>query len=236
MKKIISTLLVCFTTLVFTFAQAPSIFKYQSVVRDNSGNIISNQLVKFRITLLRGSITGTTSYIEQHTTATNQFGIANLEIGNGSSSIGNIDTIQWGRADYFIKVELDPTGSSGFTVMGTSQLLSVPYALYANTAGNVPKIIAGSSDGGLSPTVVTGSGFTVTHPATGTYDITFSSPFTTLPTIVANYQFVSSYPSGNFAAATPVIVYKTINGFRLITGGSGDLVDYRSFSFIAIGN
>ena len=131
MKKIIYTLLLCLVAIGMSFAQAPGAFKYQSVVRDNLGGIIANQVVKFRITLLRGSMAGTTSYIEQHTTATNQFGIANLEIGNGSSPIGNIDTIQWGKADYFIKIELDPTGSSGYTVMGTTQLLSVPYALYA---------------------------------------------------------------------------------------------------------
>ena len=136
MKKIISTLFVCIITISVIYAQAPSIFKYQAVVRDNSGAIIASQLVKFRISLLKGSPSGTTSYMEQHTTATNQFGIANLEIGNGSSQVGAIDTIQWGKADYFIKIELDPTGSSGYQFMGTSQLFSVPYALYAGSTGS----------------------------------------------------------------------------------------------------
>lgn len=132
MKKLIFTLLLCLVTTGLIFAQAPATFKYQAVVRDISGNIIPTQVVKFRITLLKGSPTGTESYKEQHTTATNQFGIANLEIGTGSSQVGIIDTIQWGNANYFIKIELDPTGSSGYTTMGTTQLLSVPYALYAS--------------------------------------------------------------------------------------------------------
>ena len=226
MKKIISTLLVCLVITSIAFAQAPSTFKYQSVVRDNSGNILANQLVKFRITLLKGSPTGTASYTEQQTTATNQFGLANLEIGNGSNQIGSIDTIQWGKADYFIKIELDPTGSSGYTVMGTTQLLSVPYALYANTASNVPKIIAGSSDGGLTPVVTSGSGWTVTHPATGTYNITFTTPFTTIPTIVGNSNYLISF--GNIS----------VNGVTIYTVMLNTPPTYQDypFSFIAIGN
>lgn len=132
MKKIIISLIVCMGSIGLTFSQAPATFKYQAVVRDISGNIIATQVVKFRINLLKGSPGGTSSYSEIHTTATNQFGIANLEIGTGSSQLGSIDTIQWGNADYFIKIDLDPTGSSGYTTMGTTQLLSVPYALYAN--------------------------------------------------------------------------------------------------------
>ncbi len=131
MKKIISTLLVSLAIISFAFGQSPNIFKYQAVVRDNSGNLIATQNVKFRISLLKGSPTGTISYTEQQTTATNQFGLANLEIGNGSNQGGSIDTIQWSHADYFIKIELDPTGGSAFQLMGTSQLMSVPYALYA---------------------------------------------------------------------------------------------------------
>jgi hypothetical protein len=228
MKKIISTLLVCLVTIGFTFAQAPSIFKYQAVVRNNAGGILATQLVKFRITLLRGNTSGTASFIEQHTTATNQFGIANLEIGNGSSQVGSIDTIQWGKTDYFIKIELDPTGTSGYTEMGTTQLLSVPYAMYANTAGNVPQIIAGKSSGGLAPVIVSGSGFTVTHVSTGVYDVNFSTPFNTIPTIVG-YAFINS--------AEFNISNITINGMRIQTGHGGTdptLTDGVAFSFIAI--
>ncbi|MEI6852409.1 MAG: hypothetical protein WCL06_06180 [Bacteroidota bacterium] len=228
MKKIISTLLVCLVITGISFAQAPTIFKYQSIVRDNSGSIIASQLVKFRITLLKGSPTGTASYTEQHTTATNQYGLANLEIGNGSSAIGSIDTLQWGNADYFIKIELDPTGSSSFQVMGTTQLLSVPYALYANVAGNIPKIIAGSSDGGTSPNITSGSGFTITHVSTGIYDITFNTPFIALPTIVANCRDLY---------LNWIVTNITLNGFRIQTGHGGTgptLTDGVGFSFVAI--
>lgn len=268
MKKIIYILLLCLVAIGMSFAQAPGAFKYQSVVRDNSGNIIANQLVKFRITLLRGSMTGTTSYIEQHTTATNQFGIANLEIGNGSSPIGNIDTIQWGRADYFIKVELDPTGSSGYTVMGTTQLLSVPYALYAekskkalndndtsatnelqnlslvgntlsisngnsvNIGGTGPRIIAGSTEGTSPAYIVSGSGFTVAWQNQATWYITFNTPFTTIPTIVAGQPQKTSNDASSYALITNV----TVNGFLVVVGNGSSGMNLYRFSFIAIGN
>ncbi len=233
MKKIFITFLFSVVILGCAFAQAPNMFKYQSVVRDNSGNIIASQIVKFRISLLKGSPTGSSSFVEQHTTSTNQFGIANLEIGNGSSQIGSIDTIQCGDSDYFIKIELDPTGSSGYTLMGTTQLLSVPYAMYANNAGNLPKIIAGSSDGGLAPNITSGSGFSIIHPATGTYNITFNTPFTIIPTIVAHAQEgdLSKSPS-------PIIQNITVNGMTIVTQPylGGLPVDTITFSFLAIGN
>ncbi|OFX25283.1 MAG: hypothetical protein A2033_07575 [Bacteroidetes bacterium GWA2_31_9] len=113
------------------FSQAPQAFKYQALATYSNGNPIANQLVSFRINLLQGSTSGTSVYTETHAITTNEEGLVNLEIGNGSGG-GNMNTVDWANGPYFIKVEMDTTGGSNYILMGTSQLLSVPYALYSN--------------------------------------------------------------------------------------------------------
>jgi hypothetical protein len=114
-------------------AQSPAAFRYQAVVRDASGNIISNQNVSFRISILEGGVSGSVVLQETHLVATNEFGLVNLEIGNGQNISGNLGSIGWGDATHHLKIEIDPNGGSAFTFMGTTQLLSVPYALHART-------------------------------------------------------------------------------------------------------
>jgi hypothetical protein len=129
---------ICF--LIFAtglFAQAPQAFKYQAVARDNSGNLIANQSVGFRISILQNSPTGTSVYSETHTVASNNLGLVNLDLGAGNPVSGTFSTINWGSGNYFVKVELDVTGGSNYLFMGTSQLLSVPYALHAQTANSI---------------------------------------------------------------------------------------------------
>jgi len=119
------------------FAQSPEAFKYQAIARDASGNVIANQNVSFRISILKTSETGTPVYVETHNLTTNNFGLANLNIGEGSPVSGNFSTIDWATDKYFIKVEMDATGGTSYQHIGTSQLLSVPYALYAKEAANI---------------------------------------------------------------------------------------------------
>jgi hypothetical protein len=129
---------ICF--LIFAtglFAQAPQAFKYQAVARDNSGNLIANQSVGFRISILQNSPTGTSVYSETHTVASNNLGLVNLDLGAGNPVSGTFSAINWGSGNYFVKVELDVTGGSNYLFMGTSQLLSVPYALHAQTANSI---------------------------------------------------------------------------------------------------
>lgn len=135
MKKILFTLNLIFIFTLTAMAQAPQAFKYQAVARDNSGNALTNQSVSFRISLLQGSSSGTVVYSESHTLTTNDYGLANLNVGAGTVISGTFSSISWGSNNYFIKVEMDPSGGNSFTLMGTTQLLSVPYALYAETTG-----------------------------------------------------------------------------------------------------
>ena len=118
------------------FAQVPQGFQYQSVVRDALGNPLQNQPIGYQITILSGSPTGTIEYVESHNAFTNQFGIATLNIGNGTPITGVFSNIDWTGSSYFIKVEADPAGGTSYLDMGTTQLLSVPFALYAGVSGN----------------------------------------------------------------------------------------------------
>jgi hypothetical protein len=123
------------TALLFTAllsAQAPQEMNYQAVVRDNSGNALANNTpVKLRFTIHDGSQSGTAVYTETINTSTNQFGLVNVQIG----STQNLGVVSWGSAAKYLQVETDVNNSGTFTDMGTSQLISVPYALYAANGG-----------------------------------------------------------------------------------------------------
>ena len=128
MKKIYF-LLIWIVAALATMAQAPEGFKYQAVLRDASGEIKANTDVEIEISILQGSASGSAVYSETHDAATNGNGLITLNIGDGSTT-DNLGAIDWSNSPYFIKIRVDGT------VMGTSQLLSVPYARYAEEAGN----------------------------------------------------------------------------------------------------
>jgi hypothetical protein len=137
MKKIFLTAITFFALTTGVWAQSPEAFKYQSVVRDASQIAIPNQAVGMRLTILQGSPIGTIVYQETFTPTTNAYGLVNLEIGTGTVvGAGTFATINWANGPYFIETAFDATGGTTYLVMGTSQLLSVPYALYAKTSGS----------------------------------------------------------------------------------------------------
>ena len=135
--KTLAFLLLSTLFAVHLLAQTPQAFKYQAVARDLSGNVLAAKNVSFRISILQGSAAGTSVYSEKHTKTTNAFGLVDLEIGNGSSPTGSFSAIDWAGNTYFLKVEMDPNGGSAYQLMGTSQLLSVPYAIQAEKAEEV---------------------------------------------------------------------------------------------------
>jgi hypothetical protein len=135
MKRILVAVLM-FSGSLGIFAQAPDGFSYSAVVRNSSGDPLPDQAVSFLFTILKGSETGTALYSEKHNVTTDDFGFVSLVIGNGTDTIGSFASIPWGTDSYFLKTELDNTGGTSYTDMGTSQFFSVPYALYARTAGN----------------------------------------------------------------------------------------------------
>ncbi|AEA43610.1 collagen-like triple helix repeat-containing protein [Fluviicola taffensis] len=117
------------------FAQAPQVFTYQSVIRNNSNQLVSSSPIGTKISILQGSTTGTIVYAETHNASTNANGLLSLVIGAGTVQNGTFSSINWGNGPYFIKTETDPAGGTNYSLTGTQQLMSVPYALYAEKAG-----------------------------------------------------------------------------------------------------
>ena len=138
MKKIIT---ICAGLLMTTsvFAQAPEKMSYQAVVRDGNNALVTSSSVGMQISILQGSVTGTTVYSETQTPTSNANGLVSLEIGDGIVVSGDFATIDWANGPYFIKTETDPTGGVNYTITGTSQLLSAPYALHAKNSDSWTK-------------------------------------------------------------------------------------------------
>ncbi|MCF8403888.1 MAG: tail fiber domain-containing protein [Bacteroidales bacterium] len=138
MKKLFTSALFVLFLLITSsvFCQSLQSFKYQSVVRDNAGDIIQNQLIGIRISIHDVSALGTTIYRETFTETTNSYGLISLEIGKGTPDVGTFVSIDWGSNPKFLETEIDVTGGTSFVSMGTSELVSVPYALYSGATGD----------------------------------------------------------------------------------------------------
>jgi uncharacterized protein (TIGR02145 family) len=131
MKKLLPLIAALFININL-FSQAPQKMSYQAVIRNASNALVSNAPVKMRISILQSSATGNAVYSELHSATTNANGLVSIEIGAGTSPQGTFSSINWGNGTYFLKTETDPTNGTNYSIVGTSQLLSVPYALFSN--------------------------------------------------------------------------------------------------------
>ena len=130
-------LLIILTAVLLTanvFAQAPQKMSYQAVIRSSSSALVTSANIGMQISILQGSASGTAVYVETQSPTIDTNGMVSIEIGGGTVVSGNFSTINWGNGPYFIKTETDPAGGTNYSITGTSQLLSVPYALHAKTA------------------------------------------------------------------------------------------------------
>ncbi len=135
MKRLFFTLFALLTVLL-SEAQNSQCLNYQAVVRDNDGLLLKEQTVGVEIQLVQGSLDGTPVYTETHTAETNANGVLTLKVGAGISS-DTYEDIEWSKGPFFIKTSLDISGGNTYSVTGTSELLSVPFAIYATTAESV---------------------------------------------------------------------------------------------------
>lgn len=129
MKKLLLFTATLLLSITVAFAQAPNKLNYQGVARTNSGDPIANQNISLRISILDGAVE---EYVETHIVNTNDFGLYNVKIGDGVPTVGTMNAIDWSATNKNIKVEIDPAGGTTYTDLGTTELASVPYALYAN--------------------------------------------------------------------------------------------------------
>jgi hypothetical protein len=135
---------ILFSLLILSFdyqvvGQAPESMNYQAVIRDGSGNIVASQAVGLRIKILQGSASGSPVYVETFAPTTNAYGSIAIQIGTGTVVSGTFNSIDWGANSHFVETAVDIDGTANgtsYVVISTTQLMSVPYALYAKTAGN----------------------------------------------------------------------------------------------------
>lgn len=136
MKRITCLVLILSGLALNLFSQAPNGINYQAVLRDGGGSLLENRQVGLQLSILQGGQTGTPVYVETHSVMTNNNGLVNVVIGSGSPTTGEFSKIDWSSGPFFIKTEADPEGGTGYKVSITSQLQSVPYALYAEKSGD----------------------------------------------------------------------------------------------------
>jgi hypothetical protein len=117
-------------------AQSPESMNYQAVIRNASGSLVASQNVGLRIKIKQASTSGTVVYQETFAPTTNAYGSIAIQIGTGTVVSGTFATIDWGANSHYVETAVDIAGGTNYTVISTTQLMSVPYALYAKTSGN----------------------------------------------------------------------------------------------------
>jgi hypothetical protein len=196
MKKLLVLSMVIFITCC-VFAQSPQKMSYQFVVRNPSDKLVTNQAVGVKISILQGSATGSVVFAETYSPnpQTNANGLVSIEIGGGSALTGTFSAIDWASGPYFLKTETDPAGGTNYTISGTSQLLSVPYAMHAKTAENG---FSGSySDLTNKPTLFSGNYDDLTNKPT-LLDGTWAN-ITGKPTTLAGYGITDAMNTSHAA-------------------------------------
>lgn len=134
--RLAHTLLLLFVTVTLkVFAQAPEKMSYQAIMRAQDNSLVVNSRVGLRIIIHQSTSTGIVAYQETQTPTTNAIGLVSLEIGTGTVVTGDFSKIAWDKGPYFIETQVDVKGGVNYDITGVTQLLSVPYALYAKTAG-----------------------------------------------------------------------------------------------------
>ena len=123
-----------FFSLTTLHAQSPNLMSYQAVIWDAGGNLVADKEVNIRLSILQGVLSGPAVFVETHRVRTNSNGLASLLIGGGTTVSGQMSDVKWGEHSFFLKTETDPSGGNNFTISGTTQLVSVPYALYSGVA------------------------------------------------------------------------------------------------------
>ncbi|MFN5762680.1 MAG: beta strand repeat-containing protein [Sphingobacteriales bacterium] len=207
--KVLLILVICLSTTTIVFSQAPQLLNYQGVARNSVGNAIPNKTMTLRISIRNGSVTGSALYVETRQIKTNGAGLFATQIGSSGSisTVGSLSGVSWSSGLKFLQVELDPEGGSSFLDMGTSQLVSVPYALNADNATNVTGVIS-LANGGTGATSAAGA---KTNMGLGSVDNTsdLNKPISTAAQAALNIKEDIANKSTNTALGNSDVLYPT---------------------------
>lgn len=210
MKKILFFFTILFTTLIS--AQVPQGISYQAIALNTSGNPVISSNIGLRLSVLDNTASGTVLYSETHTKTTNAQGLFNTVIGQGTPITGTFSSIDWGTNSKFLKVELDAAGGSNFTLIGTTQLLSVPYALTTSTI----KTAAGQ---GITLTSPNGTAYTLSVNDSGQLSLPTSNSTQNYPN---QLYLIGSYNGFNHVAGQQFFIENSsqYGGYKYLTAGS----------------
>jgi len=199
-----------------SFAQAPEKMSYQAVIRGANNALVTNQQVGMQISILQGS---TAVYEETQTPTSNTNGLVSLEIGTGTVISGSFTAIDWSADTYFIKTETDPTGGTNYTITGTSQLLSVPFALYAKTSSDAGAVAANTAKVGYTEAAVSAN----TDVAANTAKVGYTEELVSANTDVAANTAKVGYTEPIYTLNT---LYPELGGYVIAVrdGGKHGLV------------
>ena len=208
MKKLLLNLLLFAS--IFAIAQVPQGISYQAIALDDSNAPIVNGNVGLQLSILDASASGTVLYSETHSVTTNMQGLFDLTIGQGNATSGTFNTIDWGADSRFLQVEMDANGGTNYVLVGTTQLLSVPYALAADSLVTSP-----------------GEGITLVAPNGTPYQLTVDNN--------GNLSLPTSSQSSN--VPTQLFMYGTFNGFDASTAlqFGNSFQDFVGFKYLTAG-
>ena len=188
----------------YSFAQVPQKFNYQGIARDTKGNPMAQQRMTLKLTVLPTSDATEGEYEEIQSVTTNEFGLYNLQIGNGTPLKGEMKAVKWETGNKYIKVAIDPKGGNDFVDAGTNQLLSVPYAIYADKAGTAKNAGGGDRLGAVSTS------------ASGTGTVNYLTKFTAANTIYNSQLFDNgtNIGIGTTSPAARLHLYSNVAGVQ----------------------
>jgi len=212
-EKVITLFALCIS--VITFAQVPQGISYQAMALNGSGNPVVSSNVGLRLSILDGSVSGTVLYAETHIKTTNAQGLFNLVIGQGTPTSGTFGTINWGSNTKFVKVEMDTAGGTNYVLVGNTQLLSVPYALAADS-------LVTSPGEGITLVSPNGTPYQVTVNDSGQLSLPTSGAVSTIPSALYMYGSFNSFNASTASIMSVDSYNGTVAkyGYKYITAGT----------------
>lgn len=240
MNRLLNTLIFCFLA-VFAFAQTPQAICYQGGATNAEGTPLAAQNISIRSSIVSGNANGTVEWSETHTTSTDDFGLFTIDVGTGTPVGGTqsqFSDINWGSGDYFLRIEMDAAGGSNYEMMGTTQILSVPYALFAEGA-NVAIEAERAATAAVADSASSASVATVALALEGENDLSNTNELQTLTqngdslTLSGGNTIFLNVADADADSTNELQELTFDNGLIGLTGGN--VIDTRDYAFGAPG-